>query len=164
MDGIEYRFVRELTKNWRKTFQFRDFSRVKTNPYAAILNDLANKSTDLSMCALWIIDDTYAKYDLSTFYVRQCVLSLVPKPMKLHEASAIYTTLDSFVWLIFLLAFVLYIVLLNSTAKLEKCLNDSDSVFTDFTVTVLEAINAATSHSVTHFPNDQISVKIVLIR
>lgn len=164
MDGIEYRVVREVTKNWKKSFKFRDFSRVKSNPYAAILDDVANKSSDMSMCALWIIEDIYKHYDLSTFYVKQCVMFLVPKPMKLHEASAIYTTFDTYVWLLLLFAFLLSIVLLNNMAKSERSLNDSDSVFTDLTVTVLETVNAATSHSVTHFPNDQISVKILLIR
>lgn len=164
MDGIEFRFVREVTKNWKKTYKFRDFARVKINPYVAILDDLANKSSDMSMCALWIIDDIYNRYDLSTFYVKQCVMFLVPKPMKLPEATAIYTTLDTHVWLLFLFAFLLSIISLNNIAKLEKRLNDSDSDFTDLTVTVFEAVNAATSHSVTHFPNDQTSVKILLIR
>lgn len=164
MDGIEYRFVREVTKNWKKTFKFRDFSRVKSNPYVAILDDLANNSSDLSMCALWIIDDIYKRNDLSTFYVKQCLMFLVPKPMKLHEASAIYTTFDTYVWLLLLLALLLFIVLLNNIAKFEKHLSDSDSVFTDLTITILETINAATSHSVTHFPSDQTSVKILLIR
>ncbi len=164
MDGIEFRFVRELTKNWKKTFTFRDFSLVKSNPYSAILNDVANNTSDLSMCALWIIEDIYKEYDLSSFYVKQCVTFLVPKPIKLHEATAIYTTLGTYVWLLFLFAFLLSIVLLNKIAKFEKCLNDSDSDFTDFSVTVLETVNAATSHAVTRFPNNQTSVKILLIR
>lgn len=164
MDGVEFRVVREVTKKWKKNFKFRDFERVKINPYVSILNDLSNKSSDMSMCALWLIEDIYKQHDLSTFYEKQCLTLLVPKPRKLHEATAIYTTLERHVWLIFFFFFLLSIVLLNKIAKIEKLLNESDSIFTDFSVTVMETINTATSHSVARFPDDQISVKIVLIR
>lgn len=164
MDGIEFRFVREVTKNWKKSFQYRDYSRVKGNPYVSILEDLSNDTSDMSMCALWLLGDTYEHYDLSTFYAKQCLTFLVPKPIKLHEATAIYTTLGTHVWLLFLFVCLLSIVLLNNIAKIEKQLNNSDSIFTDLSVTVMETINTATSHSVARFPDNQLSVKIVLIR
>ncbi|XP_037045738.1 uncharacterized protein LOC119081103 [Bradysia coprophila] len=163
MDGTEFRFVQEMTKNWNKTFKFRDFSLVKYNPYVAILDDLASRDSDMSMCALWLIEDTYKRFDLSTFYEDQCLVLLVPKPMKLNEATAIYTTLHAYVWLLVLFFFLWYIVSLNVVAKIESQLNGSTSAFVNFAVTVIETISAATSHSVTRFPNDQLSVKIILM-
>lgn len=164
MDGIEFRLVREVTKKWKKTFKLRDFSKVKINPYLSILLDLSNKTSDIAMCSLWLIEDIYKQYDLSTFYEKQCLVLLVPKPMKLNEATAIYTTLDTPVWLLFLFFFVLSTVLLNWIAKMEQNFNESSSVFTDLTFTIMETINTATSHSVVRFPTDQTSVKILLIR
>lgn len=164
MDGTEFRFIKEVTKNWKKTFNFRDFSLVKQNPYVAILRDLSTDETDMSMCALWFMADTYKLYDMSTFYEDQCLLLLVPKPMKLNEATAIYTTLDKYVWLLAFFFFLWSIVSLNVVAKMESELNGSTSAFVDFAVTVMETVSAATSHSVTRFPTHQLSVKIILMR
>ncbi|KAJ6642098.1 hypothetical protein Bhyg_07044 [Pseudolycoriella hygida] len=162
MDGLEYRLMHEITKSWKKNFKFRDFTKVKINPYAKILDDLSNESSDMAMCALWLVEDINRNFDLSTFYVNQCLTFLVPKPIKLNEATAIYTTLHSYVWLLFSFFLLLSIFLLNNIAKIEKRLNGSDSVFTDITVTVIETLNTATSHSVVHFPYNQTSVKLVL--
>lgn len=137
---------------------------MKYNPYAAILQDLSNQESDLAMCALWLMEDIHRNFDLSSFYEDQCLVLLVPKPMKLDEATAIYTTLDTYVWLLFLFFFLWSIVSLNVVAKVESQLNGSSSIFIDFTVTVMEIVGTATSHSVTHFPNDQLSVKIILMR
>lgn len=164
IDGTEYRFINEVTKNWNKTLNFRDFSRTKISPYLQVMNDLSNRSSDLAMCSIWMLGKYYRNYDLTTFYDQVCTTYLVPKPKKLNEASAIYTALNTSVWLLFLFFFLLSAILLTFISKLEKRLYRRESHYLEFTRALLETINIATSHSVHRFPNGQVAVKIILIR
>lgn len=164
IDGTEFRFVQALTKNWKKSFNFRDFSRTNVSPYDMVMTDLSNKSADMSMCSIWLLQKYYRIFDLSTFYDQQCSTFLVPKPLKLNEATSIYMTLDSTVWFLFLFFFLLSSVLLYTIAKMEEQLYDKTSVFTDLTRSFLETIGMAASHPVGRIPRDQTSVKILLTR
>lgn len=166
MDGTEIRFVKEMTKNWKKTFTFRDFSKTKVSPYRYVMNDLSNGTSDLAMCSIFILGKNHSRYDFTTFYEQICSTFLVPKPRKLNEATAIYTALSPFVRLLFLFLLVLWSLLLNFISKMEKRLYQRESRYTDVTSAVLETINTATSHSVHRFPsqNGQVPVKILLTR
>lgn len=165
MDGTEFRLVKEVTKNWMKTFKFRDFSRTKSAPYKLIMSDLSNRSSDLAMCSIWLLEKYYESYDLTTFYDQQCATLVVPKPKKLHEATAIYTALNTHVWLLFLSFLLLSSIALNFISKMEKRFYQRESHYVDFTWTLIETVNVATSHSVHRFPsNSQVSLQIILIR
>lgn len=164
MDGTEFRFVKEVTKNWKKTYRFRDFSRTKAQPYTLIMQDLSNKTSDLAMCSIWFLEKYHKNYALTSFYDQLCATFLVPKPKKLNEATAIYKALSPSVWLLFLFFFLLSSVLLNCFSKMEKLLYQRDSQYLDFTRAVMETINTATSHSVHRFPIGQVPVKIILSR
>lgn len=164
MDGTEIRFVKEVTKNWKKSYNFRDFSRTKLSPYITIMNDLANQSSDLAMCSIWLMEKYYERYDLTTFYGQLCSTLLVPKPRKLNEASAVYTTLSTFVWILFLCFFLLSTILLNSISRMEKSLYRRESQYIDFTRALMETINTVTSHAVYRFPSGQKSLQILLSR
>lgn len=164
MDGSEFRFVEDLTKNWKKSYNFRDFSRTKVAPYTFIMNDLSMNVSDMAMCSIWLIEKYYKSYDLTTFYDQNCATFLVPKPQKLNEASAIYKALDTSVWLLFLFFFLLSSILLNIISKMEKRLYERNSLYTDFTRAIMETLNTATSHSVHRFTNVQMSIKILLTR
>lgn len=166
MDGIEFRFVKEVTKNWKKIYNFRDFSRTKVSPYTLIMQDLTNNTSDLAMCSIWLLEKKYKKYDLTTFYEQHCSTLLVPKPQKLNEATAIYTALSPMIRILLLFFFFLSSLLLNFFSKMEKRLNRQDSQYTELSRALLETINTATSHSVHRFSSqkDHVPVKILLIR
>lgn len=104
------------------------------------------------------------KTDMSTFYEQYCITLLVPKPKKLNEATAIYTALSAFIWLLLFLFFFSSSLLLHFISKMEQRLYQRDCQYTDFSRAVLETVNTATSHSVHRFPSEdaQIPVKILL--
>lgn len=165
MDGTEFRFVHEVTKNWKKIYEFRDFSRTKISPYVTIMKDLLNRSSDLSACSIWLVEKHYISYDMTTFYDQTCSTFLVPKPKKLNEATAIYTALSTSVWSLFLCFLLLSSILLNLISKIEKALFQRVSQYTEFSRATLETINIATSHSVHRFPsNGKASIQILLTR
>lgn len=166
IDGTEFRFVKEVTKNWKMTYKFRDFSRTKSSPYNHVMKDLTNKTSDLAMCSVWILGKNYMKFDFTTYYEQHCSVFLVPKPQKLNEATAIYTALGLTVRLMFAIFFILSSILLNFISKMEKLLYHRDSQYVDFVRAVMDTISIATSHSVDRFPSQkkQFPVKILLIR
>lgn len=121
--------------------------------------DLLNHSADIAMCAVWLSDHGY-KYDLTTFHSHECHSMLVPKPTKLNEATAIYTTLSYPVWIVFGFWFIMTGFLLWGIAKTKILIkNRYISLIRSF----LDITNVATSHGLDNFP-DQNSVKVVLLR
>lgn len=152
-----------MTKNWKKTYKFRDFSRTKVSPYSQVMQDLLNKTSDLAMCSVWILGKNYKTFDFTTFYEQHYTTFIVPKPRKRNEATAIYTALHPSVRWLLLLSFVLSCVLLNFISKMEKRLYQRSSQYTEFTRVVMETISAFTSHSVHRFPG-QVAAKILLSR
>lgn len=166
MDGTEFRFVKEITKNWNRTYKFRDFSRTKVPPYTLIVNDLLNKTSDLGMCSIWVLVKNYKRLDRTTFFEQHCLTILVPKPKKLNEATAIYRALGPITRHLLFICFCVSSILLNFFSKMEKRLYQRNSQYTEFSRAVLETINTATSHPVHRFPrgDGQAPVKILLSR
>lgn len=124
-----------------------------------MFEDLDNHTADIAMCSVWLTEYEN-RFDLSTHHHHECATLLVPKPKKLSEITAIYTTLSSQVWLIFAFCFAATGMLMWSSARIET---GQRTVYGNFSRTFLEMINITTSHGVGHFPR-QNSIKILLIR
>lgn len=125
-----------------------------------MFKDLQNHTADLAMCSIWIsfFDNTF---DASSFYSHECNTLMVPKPKRLSEITAIYTTFSGQVWLTFgLFCFATGIFLWGSaiTGIVDK------SVYVNITRAFLEITNIATLHGVHIFPRQQSSIKILLMR
>lgn len=130
-----------------------------------MMDDLTNRSSDLAMCSIRLTPKYYELYDLSTFYDQMCATFLVPKPVKLNEATAIYTALRRSVWLLFFCVLILSSILLNFISRVENRLYQRESQYIDFTTALMEIVNTGTSHPVHRFPsNDRLSIQILLIR
>lgn len=124
-----------------------------------MFDDLVNHTADIAMCSVWLTE--YEKrFDLSTYHSHECATLLVPKPKKLSEITAIYTTLSSQVWLIFAFCFTVTGILMWSSARIETV---QRTVYVNFGRTFLEMINITTWHGVSHFPT-QHSITILLMR
>lgn len=124
-----------------------------------MFDDLIDDNSDVAMCAIWLYDYEN-KYDMSTYHNHECNTLLVPKPRRLSEITAIYTTLSGEVWVICLSFFFITGILLWSSAKIgivEK------TVYENIARSFLEVMNIATSHGVVQFPS-QHSIKMLLLR
>lgn len=159
-DGIEYRLVQEVIKNWKVKYILRDESRTGVSPWITMFEDLKNQTADIAMCSIWIsvFDD---KYDVSGYYNHECNTLLVPKPKRLSEITAIYKTLSGLVWLTFGLCFFTTGMLLWSSAIIGIA---ERTVFVNMSRTFLEVMNIATLHGVQTLPKQQTSIKILLMR
>lgn len=124
-----------------------------------MFEDLANDTADLA-CSIWLMLEYANEYDLSTFHSHECITFLVPKPKRLSEITAIYTTLSAQVWLVFGLCFFSTGVLMWSSARIQTM---ERNIYANFSRTFLELMNIATSHGVGYFPT-QHSINILLTR
>lgn len=164
MDGTDFRFVKEVTKKWKKTFSLRDLSRTKRPPYVVILEDLSSNLSDLAMCNPWITAENYILYDFTTFYDAECSTFLVPKPRKLNEATSIYTALNTYVWLLFLSLFLLATISLNIISKIEKRLYRRESKYIHFPKVLLETIRVTLLQPAQFLSKSRLSLRILMTR
>lgn len=137
----------------------RDFAKTSISPWITMFDDLVNNTTDIAMCAVWLTEYEN-KYDVSTFHSHECTTLLVPKPTRLSEITAIYTTLSGQVWLLFGLCFFVTGLLVWQSAKMEMI---EKLVYGNVSRTFLEVMNIATSHGIGYFPR-QNSIKLLLLR
>ncbi len=157
-DGIEYNLVQEVIKNWRIKHILRDESITGITPWVTMFDDLENHTADLAMCSIWVsvFRDTY---DVSSHYNHACFTLVVPKPKRLSEVTAIYTTFSGEVWFTFgLLCFATGILLWGSAMVGKR------TVYVSLSRSFLETMNIATSHGVDIFRTQRTSIKILLIR
>lgn len=152
--------MEEVVKNWKVEYLFRDWNKTNLSPYVTMYEDLLNHSADIAMCAVWLSDHDY-KHDLTTFHSHECHSMLVPKPTKLSEATAIYSTLSYPVWILFGCSFFLTTFLLWGIANFKVV--PTKNRYISLARTFLDITDVATSHGLESFP-EQNSVKILLFR
>lgn len=157
-DGIEYRLVREVIKNWRVKHILRDESRTGISPWITMFDDLENHTADLAMCSIWV-SVFKDQYDVSSYYNHACNTLIVPMPKRLSEITAIYTTFSGEVWLTFALLFIAAGIVLWGSGTIG-----TQTVYVNVTRSFLEIMNIATSHGVEIFRTQRTSIKILLMR
>lgn len=164
-DGLEWRFLREMTRNWN--IQFRQPVKSNYDIWYQIVRNVEINASDLAMCSVWMTVNHNIKFDLSAFFDHQCITFLVPKPMPLNEALNIYLSLNSEVWLYFLLSTIGFILLLSGISRMGSFLFGvrqwNDRGWNDLSVSAINAVNMATAHGVARFPHRH-TVKILLTR
>lgn len=148
-----------MTKNWKIIYNLRDLETASEPLYTILFNDLNNNTADIVMCSIWL-SPYENKYDLSTFHELECGTLLVPRPKRLSEFTAIYTTLSGQVWLVFGICFFATGFSLWGSARIEIV---ERTVYMNVSRTFLEVMNIATSHGVRNFPRQR-SIKLLLLR
>lgn len=164
-DGLEWRFLREITLNWK--IQYRQPEKNNYDIWYQIVRNVEINASDLAMCSVWMTVNHNIKFDLSAFFDHQCITFLVPKPMPLNEALNIYLSLNAEVWLHFVLSIIGFILLLCGISKLGILLFGAqqwrDRGWSDLSMSAMNAVNMATAHGVARFPHRH-TVKILLTR
>lgn len=167
-DGLEWRFVYEMTQNWN--VKFTESKNSKLDVWYITVNSVEKNDSDLAMCSVWMTVNHNAKFDLSAYFDHQCITFLVPKPMALNEALNIYLTFNSEVWIFIVLSVIGFALILSGISKLRSFWFKShadarhqDNRCIDLTASLMNAINMATAHGIAHFPR-QHTIKILLTR
>lgn len=164
-DGLEWRFVHEMTHRWN--VKFIESNNNKLDVWYLTVNSVEKNESDLAMCSVWMTVNHNVKFDLSAYFDHQCITFLVPKPMALNEALNIYLTFNANVWILIVLSVIGFAMILSGISKIEnfcyyntqwqtnRCINLTESL--------MNAINMATAHGVAHFPRRN-TIKMLLTR
>lgn len=85
-DGLEYRIVKEVAKNWSMEHVKCDFSNKILDPWSTVLANVDKNVSDLAMCSVWLNVKSVTLYDASNYVDFQCgtFLGLLPDE---HEKS-----------------------------------------------------------------------------
>lgn len=92
------------------------------------------------------------------------IFFLVPKPQLLNAASFLYLSIGADVWCATVVSLIVMSLCFTILAKVgKKWMNNSwkDSVYVDFSRSILDAIDVATSHGLEKFPK-QNSMRFLL--
>lgn len=71
-DGLEYRILKEIAKNWKVEHVKCDFSNKILDPWATVLGNVEKNITDLAMCSVWLNVKSTTYYDASNYVDFQC--------------------------------------------------------------------------------------------
>lgn len=136
----------------------RDLEKSSKSPLK-MLEYLDEHKADIVMCNVWLTERE-DKYDFTTFHNYECNTLMVPKPRRVSEITAIYTTLSAQVWLLFGLFFFVTGILLWVSAKIAMIEN---LIYVNVSRIFLDVISIATSHAVNYIPRQHF-MRILLLR
>lgn len=162
-DGLEYRYIASVLKNWKIKFIHLDDTKKPFTPHATMLKDLDNQYSQLVMCGVWLDYFHGEKWDITNYFDYDCITFVCPKPTKLNAATAVYRTLSGEVWLVYGFCFALTVVVLTKISQLESQFRKIKIFSSEIGRSLLEAANTATSHATEHIPT-QLSIQILLLR
>lgn len=167
MDGIEYRIFLEISKHWNAKLNLQKNHPIGNwDPYEAIRAEVANKTSDMAMCSLWLNYEHHHSFDLSSFIDRQCITFLVPVQKLISEGSTIYISLSGAVWALYIGTCVIAGILLIILAKIYfQRMNVGYEIecFDFLSECYLDLVNIASAHGIQRFPKP-IALKMIFIR
>lgn len=163
-DGLEYRYITSVLKNWKIKFVHTDETLKPFTPITTMFNDLENRSSQLVMCAVWLTYWIIPGRDFTHYFDYHCNTWICPKPTKLNPATAVYKRiLSGEVWILYGFCFALTVVVLATISQYESRLRKTKIISSEIGRCLLEATNTATSHAAVHIP-PQLSIQILLLR
>lgn len=161
-DGVEYRCLKEITKNWKIEFNLNNNL---LDSWQKTISDTINNISDISMCSVWQNIDNFNFMDLSLYIDHQCITFVVPKPLPIPQATFIYLSFNSTVWIVFIFTLITTTMLLNVLTLIRNKLkieNIKSSKFVRLSTSLTEIVNSATSHEISNIPKN-VPIRILLI-
>lgn len=166
MDGIEYRIISEITRNWKVNYRTGVvIGQGRNDPHMIALNDVKTGVTDLAICSIWLNYDHYLVHDLTTFFDRQCITFLVPVNTLISEGSTIYISLSAAVWCLYIGSFISVGLVIIQLARIYyRSIHHSRefNTFAYLSECYMDLINIATLHGIERFPKSM-ALKIIVI-
>lgn len=150
--------MRDITKNWNVKSNVFNASRVYDDPYVVILGDLTDKTSDLTLCSIWLNLPHIIDFDLGAPYDNICCTLLAPLPNIMNEIETVYKSLGGIVWIVYISCFVLTGIILKLMTKIHvRDLHISlGHIFMDL-------LSISTSHGIVQLPNNS-GMKLIIIR
>lgn len=139
LDGIEYRLMVELTKRWRLQL---DAIEAQPDAWLLTIHEVHANRSDVALCGQWLEIETCRLFDCSAPLDFMCGTFLVPAPVRLNAATAVYLSLSGSLWLVTLISFGLTVSAVQLMAMWRRDRNASvgRTVLDVAALTVLQSV------------------------
>lgn len=149
-------FIKDVSQGWN--IEFIIFSR-----RSDMMDHLTSRYIDMSTCSLWLTYNNHRKYDLVSYFDRQCITLMVPKQRYVY-GSNIYLSLRNNIWLSVAISFigiVLTLIIISRVSIYLKIHSSKQVPYRDIGIAIMEIVNVATSHGMNHI-SLQTSIRLAL--
>lgn len=158
-DGLEYRVLKEIAKNWTIAHNKCDTSETIHDPYGEARGQVQDHQSDLAMCSVWLNEKSNTYLDVTSYINYECATFLVPKPESLNPATYLYKSLNvvvgcSVVISLIVLSFIVTIFARIGRKLKKKSWNGlvyiafSRSLFDTFGICTAQSLKFPKEHSV----------------
>lgn len=165
-DGLEYRVLKEIMKNWTIEYKKCDTSAAIRDPYGAVRGQVENQESDLAMCSVWLNEKSNTYLDVTSYINYECATFLVPKPETLNPATYLYKSTGVEVGWSVLISMIATSIILTVIARTgRKLMNKSwaDLVYVSLSRSSIDTFGIVTSQSLVKFPKET-SMKSLILR
>lgn len=150
-DGVEYRMVKEITKNFPVRFKIYFNQTDDMNLWDKVIHDVETKESDIALCSHWYLRVLARSVDVSSAYGQVCVTFLVPKPQILPETTYILQPLREHVWIVIMFSLILLSVLLHLIAKFYTEMGMPEHPYSSMVATALDMVQSCAYAHLSHF-------------
>lgn len=139
-------FIKDVSEGWNIEF-------IIFPGRSVMMEYLTYRLIDMATCSLWLNYDNHQKFDLVSYFDRQCLTLMVPKQRYLFGAANIYLSLRSNIWLSVVISFVSIALALIGISRVSvhlKMCKLKEMPYHNSGLAIMEIINVATSHGMNH--------------
>lgn len=156
-DGLEYRVLKEVAKNWIIEHNKCDTSETIRDPYGEVRGQVERHESDLAMCSVWLNEKSNTYLDVTSYINYECGTFLVPKPDSLNPATYLYKSINGVVGLSVIACLIVVSILLSIFGRIgrkSKSKAWNDVVYIDFIRALFDTIGVFTAQSLQKFPKE----------
>ncbi|XP_071051060.1 uncharacterized protein [Onthophagus taurus] len=143
-DGVEYKIIKEITKNWNVKYRIYDYK--FGDLYSKLAEDVTTNQSDLGICSQWRDFSDTEKVDTTYPYSQGCTTFLVPKPIRLPEETFVFQPISKKFWVVTILTTFITILSLTFFAKFQLNVNEKFQDISTSTLTVLATLTLSGPH------------------
>lgn len=162
-DGLEYRVLKEIVKNWIIVHNKCDTSETIHDPYGEARGQVQDHQSDLAMCSVWLNEKSNTYLDVTSYINYECATFLVPKPESLNPATYLYKSLNVVVGCSVVISLIVLSIILTIFGRMDRKIKKKSwngLVYVAFSRSLFDTFGICTAQSL-KFPKEY-SIKYLL--
>lgn len=165
-DGLEYKVLKEVVKNWTIEHHKCDTSATIRDPYGEVRGQVENHESDLAMCSVWLNEKSNTYLDVTSYINYECATFLAPKPNELNPATYLYKSINGIVGCSILTSLFGLSIIFTICGRIGRAIKGKfwiDLVHIGFSRSLFDTFGIFTGQSLLKFPKEH-SMKSLFFR
>lgn len=150
VDGVEYRMIKEITKEWPLEHVTPEKNRTES-VWTMNLRNLINKKADAAICSVFQISSVKPLLERTRPYSQTCLTFVVPKPHLLPQFTYVFQPLQLNLWLLCIVSVFVIALFLKAVSFYQKYKRDPIG-FSKYSTCVLILVRLITTSGFYMFP------------